>query len=764
MAAPNNNVTDNNVAVAVDVPNASDDSLKKWRSVVRSPKFRKELATGLVEVDGKVDTKKKSSSKHPTNAVAEMDAFFARGCVGAPQFAYSGGRAPIDVWASLERHDRHKIDTKLAAEAERVLEGMLDRFTTVQRFRNALYYGHPKGKEAAAAARKKRAARRRKKNEKGQKRPRDKGTRGDAPLEEDDEDDGDGDAIGGSRLASERQRKAQKRLEKKMVSLKGERGTVLDQAKAMRRVLAFLAAHGLGRDELVVRVTVGNRLPSIGMLAAPRYAREGRASPHRGGGGNVHDGDDNSRYELWLAADHETFTSAAGLHQFLAHEVGTHLLRWLNEEQQPWHGCREGYNLPPVGRTRAHVATEEGLATCNQLLFSAHPHARLLYAAALRYYAACCASTMSFEQLFAKLERYVPDRVARWKTCVRIRAGASDQAKPGGFGLAQAYFEGAVKIFRSLDTIDFAKLYSGKVTVEDVTGANNCVLRRMKWGRAKLPAWITQRVAGDPASGAVASSADAKRSLASAAARYKRQLHAIARLNGLVDLGGDPARDAKALGANGGAGEAGTADGAADATGAAGAASGEVELGEESDTEMFPEGGAAFLLFERSSLSFGACPKGFLSSLARGKDPEAAIADLMLQTWGDGAVVTKDSPRKGERAGLALLLGSATTGTDDGGAGSGEHHEAPGVDWATFDPAAGVAPVPACEADADGGEDDPFASPVLQGVVGGGATSCALPPGGVADEGAEKGVGVARGPSSALLVAKQKRPSSCALL
>ena len=64
--------------------------------------------------------------------------------------------------------------------------------------------------------------------------------------------------------------------------------------------------------------------------------------------------------------------------RFLAHEVGTHLLRWLNEEQQPWHGNRAGYNLPPVGRTRAAVQTEEGLATCNQLLFAAHPPVEIL--------------------------------------------------------------------------------------------------------------------------------------------------------------------------------------------------------------------------------------------------------------------------------------------------------------------------------------------------------------------------------------------------
>lgn len=47
--------------------------------------------------------------------------------------------------------------------------------------------------------------------------------------------------------------------------------------------------------------------------------------------------------------------------------------------------------------------------------------------------------------------------------CVRTKGKLEEPDKPGASGKGQVYLEGAVDILRSVDTIDFHLLYSGRV-------------------------------------------------------------------------------------------------------------------------------------------------------------------------------------------------------------------------------------------------------------------------------------------------------------
>jgi len=78
-----------------------------------------------------------------------------------------------------------------------------------------------------------------------------------------------------------------------------------------------------------------------------------------------------------------------------------------------------------------HSSIEEGLASLNQLYENASDLNKppFLYKAALHYFSAVCASTMSFQQLFQTLEKYIHDRQERWQECVRVKRGIQNTAE-----------------------------------------------------------------------------------------------------------------------------------------------------------------------------------------------------------------------------------------------------------------------------------------------------------------------------------------------
>lgn len=143
-----------------------------------------------------------------------------------------------------------------------------------------------------------------------------------------------------------------------------------------------------------------------------------------------------------------------------AHELGTHLLRMINDDLQVWRKAgRKKYRLS------CHMATEEGLATLNTLVAS---NERSLRHSALNYWAVCQAAKISFTNLYHKLAAYMPDANKRFRLCIRVKRGLVHTDKPGACTLDQNYFLGAVDILRNLESTDLRLLYCGQIARVDL--------------------------------------------------------------------------------------------------------------------------------------------------------------------------------------------------------------------------------------------------------------------------------------------------------
>ncbi|CEM15036.1 unnamed protein product [Vitrella brassicaformis CCMP3155] len=159
------------------------------------------------------------------------------------------------------------------------------------------------------------------------------------------------------------------------------------------------------------------------------------------------------------------------------HEIGTHLLRMMNEERQCWHRNRHKYDL------RNHLTTEEGLAALNSLLSLP---ILLLWSPALRYYATAKATELGFAELFHDLEKYLEDPQKRFRLCIRVKRGLIDTAQAGSFDLDQTYLNGAVQLLMHRHEIDFPLLYSGQLDLNDLPRAKRMARRDC----LKLPSFL----------------------------------------------------------------------------------------------------------------------------------------------------------------------------------------------------------------------------------------------------------------------------------
>lgn len=148
----------------------------------------------------------------------------------------------------------------------------------------------------------------------------------------------------------------------------------------------------------------------------------------------------------------------------LYHEIGTHALRRVNYEQQPWFKKKKQYGFGE------YLPTEEGLATLHSLLAFDN---KSLFQSAIRYVAVDYALHHSFVELWSLLTRYVDDIDRRWMIAVKQKRGLTDTAQPGGFTKDLVYFEGAIKVWEYLQAHNFniTQLYYGKVDLKDVDKA-----------------------------------------------------------------------------------------------------------------------------------------------------------------------------------------------------------------------------------------------------------------------------------------------------
>lgn len=153
-----------------------------------------------------------------------------------------------------------------------------------------------------------------------------------------------------------------------------------------------------------------------------------------------------------------------GLLGMLYHEIGTHALRRLNYEQQPWYLQKKKYGF------QEYLYTEEGLASLHSLL----PHTnKSAYSTAIRYAAVNYAQQHSFSQLWSFLSKYLDDPETRWMVTMRQKRGLTDTSQPGGFTKDLVYFEGMVDTWKWLKAHNFdpTLLYMGKIAAADAQRA-----------------------------------------------------------------------------------------------------------------------------------------------------------------------------------------------------------------------------------------------------------------------------------------------------
>jgi len=146
------------------------------------------------------------------------------------------------------------------------------------------------------------------------------------------------------------------------------------------------------------------------------------------------------------------------------HELGTHALRRLNYEQQPWYKKKKKYGFSD------YLASEEGLAITHSLL---PKKLQLAYSAAIRYLACAYSQQHSFVELWNYLKKYISNSDRLWTICVRQKRGIEDTSQSGGYTKDFVYFEGFVEVINWLRNNDYRleDAYYGKMALTDVEKA-----------------------------------------------------------------------------------------------------------------------------------------------------------------------------------------------------------------------------------------------------------------------------------------------------
>lgn len=146
------------------------------------------------------------------------------------------------------------------------------------------------------------------------------------------------------------------------------------------------------------------------------------------------------------------------------HELGTHAIRRINYENQPWFKRKKKYGF------HEYLPTEEGLASIHSLLPKKQ---KVAYATALRYLASNWAQEYSFRGLWNHLEPYIENEEKRWTATFRQKRGLMDTSMAGGSTKDSVYFIGIIQVAKWLkeNSYDPTPLYFGKLSWEDVEKA-----------------------------------------------------------------------------------------------------------------------------------------------------------------------------------------------------------------------------------------------------------------------------------------------------
>ncbi len=145
----------------------------------------------------------------------------------------------------------------------------------------------------------------------------------------------------------------------------------------------------------------------------------------------------------------------------LYHEIGTHALRRINYERQPWFKKKKKYEF------KNYLKTEEGLAGLHSLLPLNFQGA---YYPALNYVSVAYAQKHSFSQTWKFFKKYIDHPERRWGRTLRRKRGLKDTSQPGGFTKDLVYLEGMIEVWNYLNknNFDITQLYFGKMSWENI--------------------------------------------------------------------------------------------------------------------------------------------------------------------------------------------------------------------------------------------------------------------------------------------------------
>jgi hypothetical protein len=148
----------------------------------------------------------------------------------------------------------------------------------------------------------------------------------------------------------------------------------------------------------------------------------------------------------------------------LNHEIGTHVLRQENYEQQSWYKKKKKYNF------KDHIKTEEGLAIINEMIESKN---KIAYKSAVNYIGVNLARKKSFTKLFKFFNQHWQDPERAWTWTLKKKRGVRNTAKKIAFSKDLVYFEGFVQVIKYLqkNNYDPSLLYYGKLDLSDIEKA-----------------------------------------------------------------------------------------------------------------------------------------------------------------------------------------------------------------------------------------------------------------------------------------------------
>lgn len=149
------------------------------------------------------------------------------------------------------------------------------------------------------------------------------------------------------------------------------------------------------------------------------------------------------------------------LKSLIVHEIGTHVFRAANGEQQPYSIFRTG--LPN------YLMTEEGMAAnAEEMNHCLNINTMRRYAG--RVLAVYLALGTSFREVFNNLRKYFGDYLA-WRITLRVKRGLTDTSKPGAYTKDHLYFKGYYEVKKFLEKrgkTGLTTLYYGRIGLEHV--------------------------------------------------------------------------------------------------------------------------------------------------------------------------------------------------------------------------------------------------------------------------------------------------------